>query len=347
MNRPWNIVLFTVAFVGCAGLAGLVGFMVAKQMATGSATTETVSSTTAATATVPSKPGNTLQEMTPAEQRAQIAKGPWLNDLAIARSTDGVTFGDSSTLVEEAGVPSMTRGTDGTLYLAFQWFPSEDDAAFDRVAVKTSSDNGVTWTDPTLVVIEGLPSTYMRPFDPTIVQGDDGLIHLFFTTRDLDAQGAEPFISSATSTDGITYTWQHGARMDVIDEPNIDSAAAYMGGQWHLMTPRSPDAADGARNQAFYATSADGIVFSHATAVTGSVDTMNWTGNLLAQDSTLWFYGTGSGSAKLWRASSTDGSTWSAPESLTVEQQGGDPAIVQTAAGDYLLVVVALPSIVE
>lgn len=344
MNRPWNIVLFTVAIVGCAGLAGLVGFMVAKQMASGSTTTETVSSTTATTPSVPSKPGKIFQEMTPAEQRAQNPKGPWLNNLVIARGADGVTFSDPTTVVEEAGVPSMTRGTDGTLYLAFQWFPSDDDASFDKVAVKTSSDNGATWTDPTVVTIEGLPEAYVYPFDPTIVQGADGLIHLFFTTRASKAQGDEPFISSATSTDGIHYTWQDGARMDVADEPNIDSAAAYMGSAWHLMTPRSPDVA-GVRNEAFYASSTDGAVFTDPATVTGSVSTMNWTGNLLAQDSTLWFYGTGSGSTGLWRSSSADGALWSAPESLMVQQQGGDPAIVQTAAGDYLLVVVVLPEV--
>jgi hypothetical protein len=191
-------------------------------------------------------------------------------------------------------------------------------------------------------VFDGLPETYMRPFDPTIVQGEDGLFYLFFTTRDNEAQASEPFISSATSTDGVHYTWQSGARMDVVDEWNIDSAAAYMGSAWHLMTPRSPDSA-GTRNQAFYASSADGISFSDPTIVTGSAESMNWTGNLLAQDSTLWFYGTGSGSTGLWRTSSTDGATWSVPETLTVDQQGGDPAIVQTATGEYVLVVVALP----
>ena len=344
MNRPWNIVLFTVAIVGCAGLAGLVGFMVAKQMAGGSTTTETASTASSTASTVPSKPGKMSQEMTPAQQRAQNPKGPWLNDLVIARSTDGVSFGDSFTIVEEAGVPSMTRGTDGTLYLAFQWFPSDDDASFDKVAVKTSSDNGATWTDPTVVTIDGFPEAYVYPFDPTIVQGADGLIHLFFTTRATKAPSDEPFISSATSTDGIHYTWQDGARMDVTDEPNIDSAAAYMGTTWHLMTPRSPDVA-GVRNQAFHAASADGVSFSDPVMVTGSADTMNWTGNLLAQDSTLWFYGSGANGAKLWRSSSTDGAAWSAPESLTVEKQGGDPAIVQTATGDYLLVVVALPEV--
>lgn len=338
--------LLGVAFVGCAGLAGLVGFMVAKQLATPSAAVDTPSTVGNATQDAAKRPGEMTQDMTPAEQRAQNPKGPWANDLVIARSTDGVTFTGTSTVVEEAGVPSMTRGTDGTLYLAFQWFPSDDDAAFDKVAIKKSTDSGVTWTEPEPAVFDGLPETYMRPFDPTIVQGEDGLFHLFFTTRDNQVQASEPFISSATSTDGVHYTWQNGARMDVGDEWNIDSAAAHMGSAWHLMTPRSPDSA-GARNQVFYASSADGISFSDPTIVTGSVESMNWTGNLLVQDSTLWFYGTGSGSTGLWRTSSTDGAIWSAPESLTVEQQGGDPAIVQTVTGEYVLVVVALPEVVR
>lgn len=69
MNRPWNIVLFTVAFVGCAGLAGLVGFMVAKQMMTGDTMLDALSASTdpATSITTLGKrvPGQMTVDMTP------------------------------------------------------------------------------------------------------------------------------------------------------------------------------------------------------------------------------------------------------------------------------------------
>lgn len=243
-------------------------------------------------------------------------------------------------MVEQAGVPSMTRGSDGTLYLVFQWFPEDDDAAFDKIAVKTSLDNGVTWTDPESIVIDGMPSTYVRPYDPTIVAGADGLLHLFFTTGTTKMQ-AISFISSATGTDGVHYTWQDGARMDVTDEPNYDSAAAEFGDKWYLLTPRKPEVL-GVTSEAFSASADDGVTFSELVVIEGAEGTMNWTGNMLVDDDMLWFYGSGVKGASLWRASSTDGVTWSEPQDL-VSSEGGDPAIVQTADGDYLLVTVFLP----
>lgn len=348
MNRPWNIVFFTVAFVGCAGLAGLVGFMVAKQMAVGSATPDSAAVVTdpaVSTSSLGKKvPGQMMVDMTPDQVRAQNPNGPWMNDLVLSRGTDGVTFGEEMTVVEQAGVPSMTRGSDGTLYLVFQWFPEDDDTAFDKIAVKTSSDDGVTWTDPSVIVIDGMPSTYVRPYDPTIVLGDDGLLHLFFTTGTTKMQEIS-FIASAIGTDGVHYTWQDGARMDVADEPNYDAAAEF-GDKWYLITPRKPEVL-GETSEAFAASSDDGVTFSDPVVIEGAEGRMNWTGNMLVDnDDMLWFYGSGTKGTLLWRVSSTDGVSWSDPQDL-VSRGGGDPAIVQTADGDYLLVTVFLSQMVQ
>jgi hypothetical protein len=334
MERPWKVAMMVVASVGLLGIAALVGFMVAKQAVNtslpASQSTAPLSNGTA---------GGMLVEMTPAQQQAQNTNGPWMNDLKLLRGTDGVTFDSGTVVVERSGVPSMTRGTDGTLYLVFQWFPENNDDAFDQIAVMTSTDNGATWTDPELMVIDGFPSTYARPYDPTITTGDDGLLHLFFTTGTTRLQETS-FITSATSTDGVHYTWQEGKRMDVANEPNYDAAAVFFNNTWHLMTPRAPQGTD-VLNQAFHTAAADGITFPEPTILTGAEEYMNWTGNLLVDDEKMWFYGAGTMQKPgLWRVSSTDGINWSEPERLITKSGGGDPAIVKTASGEYLIVTV-------
>ncbi len=348
MQKPWSTILIIVATVGCLGLAALVGYMVATSPLSSSGTSGTTTGTSTAGKT-PSTTGTSTstaptggREMSPAAIRAANPSGAWNNDLTMLSSTDGVTFTSPKTVVENGGVPSMTKGTDGTLYLVFQWFPTDDDDSFDKIATKKSTDNGKTWSDPELIVIDGFPAEYARPYDPTIAVGSDGKLHLFFTTGATRMQDIA-YITSAVGTDGVNFTWEPGSRLDVTDEPNYDCAAAELNGTWYLMTPRWPEASGTGIINEFYTTSSeDGITFKKGTQMTGASTDMNWTGNLLVEDDTLWFYG--SGKNGMWRASSTDGNTWSAKSSLTMAQGGADPAIIKTDAGTYLIVSVTMPT---
>ena len=56
-----------------------------------------------------------------------------------------------------------TRGAVDADIAAFQWFPREKTKDFDRVAVKVSTDEGKTWSDPQPIKLEGMPDDYLRP----------------------------------------------------------------------------------------------------------------------------------------------------------------------------------------
>lgn len=313
MKKQIAIVLATVALLGFG--------------CSGQPTTPAV--TTGAT-TTPSKPTTSSQPVTLGweQQEAQTTNGPWTRDLMIAASSDGTTFSTPETFVERAGVPSVIREADGRLVAAFQWFP-QDDAAFDKVAVAFSDDEGVTWTDPETIVVEGLPDGYQRPFDPTVTVTEDGRIRLFFTTTvGRPGPNADMHIASAISDDGVTYVVEPGERIIEEGERFYDAAAIRFGGVWHLTTPLHAIGAS-------HATSEDGVTFTRLDNISSTP--WNWTGNLVEIDGKMRFYGGGPGNA--WWSESADGTSWSTP--TRTNTPGGDPAVVQLEDGTYRMIFVS------
>ena len=107
----------------------------------------------------------------------------------------------------------------------------------------------------------------------------------------------------------------------------MDCAALRWNGQWHLISPVGAP-----QEGAYHAVSGDGLTFTRLADIP-SVGGANWTGNLVAVNGALRFYGSpGQG---LWYAASTDGLAWTAPVSLGL--QGGDPAVVEAEPGRWLL----------
>ncbi|HMP60899.1 MAG TPA: hypothetical protein PKD86_16255, partial [Gemmatales bacterium] len=147
---------------------------------------------------------------------------PWNNDLMMRLGSDRDGFGAETVFVERAGVPSVTRMRDGRWLATFQWFPEDDRAAFDRVAVAFGDEEGKNWSKPRKVVFEGLPPQYMRPFDPTLVTLDDGRVRMYFTSTPNPRRPGDrdtTAIYSAISTDGIHYEFESGARFAVMAGP--------------------------------------------------------------------------------------------------------------------------------
>mgnify|MGYP003379270727 CR=1 FL=1 len=109
--------------------------------------------------------------------------GPWNNPLMWAEETAPDVFSTPRIFQDSAGVPSVIRrGTSDTLLCAFQWFREpRNTPTWDRVAVKMSTDDGVSWTQPVPIVIDGLPTGYQRPFDPTLVSFKDS-IRIYFSS---------------------------------------------------------------------------------------------------------------------------------------------------------------------
>ncbi len=263
-------------------------------------------------------------------------QGPWNNDLKLRLSDDKKPFGSEGTFVRAAGVPSLTRTSKGRLLAAFQWFPSDNQTAWDRVALSWSDDAGKKWSSPKSAVFKGLPEGYLRPFDPTVTLTEDGRIRMFFTSntsgsRMLDDTTA---IYSAISGDGETYTFEPGARFAVKGRRAIDAAVVKLGKTWHLVVPiGSPE------EGAYHATSSDGLKFDRQADIP-SVGRANWTGNLVTAGPGMCFYGCGE--SGLWWSYSTDGKKWTDPTYLNI--MGGDPAVANGAKGRVVLLYVGTPN---
>ncbi len=258
--------------------------------------------------------------------------GPWNNDLKMRISDGGKPFGEETTFVRAAGVPSLTRDRKGRLIAAFQWFPQDRQEAWDRVATSISEDNGKTWSAPKPIVVDGLPNGYQRPFDPTLVVTGTGNIRIYFTSSKPGQMGPNGVtgIYSAVSSDGVNFKFEPGARLAVMDRRVIDCAVHKLGDTWHMIAPIGrPE--DGA----YHATSKDGLEFTRTENIK-SEDGANWTGNLVAASPGMCFYG--SSNRGLWWSYSAEGKSWTRPTFLNV--MGGDPAVVNGADGRVIMIYV-------
>lgn len=299
--------------------------------------------------------------------------GPWNNDLLVYRvSADGST--EQLSTFPRAGVPTAARMADGRLIALHQHFPEDNDADFDKVAVRFSADDGRSWTEARVIRVDGLPDGMRFPFDPTIVPLPDGKLRLYFTGtigRNLGAN--PPAIHSALSSDGVSYTYEPGVRFAVAGRPVIDSAAALHVGVFHLFAPDNgaagamfgpgpraggppppppgppggpPSPGEPGRGRGpstepgvgYHAVSRDGLTFTRESDVRMPAG-RRWLGNVVSDAGALRFFGTG-GPGGVWTATSTTGRDWRL--SFPVDARGADPAAV-ALPGDAWLVIVTGP----
>jgi hypothetical protein len=259
--------------------------------------------------------------------------GPWNNDVQLYRVwPDG--SGDVLANFERAGVASLIRLADGRLMAAHQWFPDNDPASFDKVAVRFSADDGVTWSAPRAIDLAGLPEGQRSPFDPTLLQLPDGRIRMYFTTNSARTfEEAHPWIASAISDDGVGFTVEPGVRLAVPGQNVIDCAAVLHRGLFHLFSP--VPFADGT---AYHATSTNGVDFVRQVDVTAP-GAGRWLGAAVTDGDRIRFFGTGQGG--LWTATSPDAVAWSATETFVV--RGADPGVVEELDGSRLVLVTGPP----
>lgn len=267
-----------------------------------------------------------------AQARPGVDPGPWDNDVHLYRLwPDG--SGDRVAVFERAGVPSLIRLADRRLMAAHQWFPENDAAGFDKVAVRFSSDDGRAWTAPRAIEFSGLPDGYRSPFDPTLLQLPDGRVRLYFTTNTAQTfDRGIPWIASAISTDGVRFVVEPGVRLAVATEPVIDCAVVQHRGVFHLYSPVQSRPGSG-----YHATSRDGLTFTREADVT--LLDLRWLGAAVSSGDRIRFYGTGA--PGLWTATSADGAAWSSPERLPAV--GADPGVVEEIDGSRLVLLTGPP----
>jgi hypothetical protein len=254
---------------------------------------------------------------------------PWNRNLEIYRSGDGVNFAKAGTFVERAGVPNVILDASARLVAVFQWFPFDNRAAFDRVAVAFSGDDGKTWTKPVQMAVNGMPESLMRPFDPTVVQLADGRYRLYITSNERGPQ-AKPAIYSAISSDAVNYEFEPGARFAPADGA-VDCSVVFFEGEWHLWA-HNQQANTGA---GYHATSVDGLAFTQQAMVNVGAG-RQWIGNAVVYRYALRYFG--SGRDGIWWAASADGANWELATAPGIT--AGDPSAVVLGSGEVVLIVV-------
>ncbi|MBM4179430.1 MAG: hypothetical protein FJ211_08880 [Ignavibacteria bacterium] len=259
--------------------------------------------------------------------------GPWNSPLRIAWSNDGRTFGASEIYQDSAGVPSVARWRGDTFVCAFQWFREpRGTSSWDRVAVKFSYNDGMTWTEPTPIVVRGIPAQYQRPFDPTLVEAG-GRLRMYFSSSDgMPMGGLSDIVNtySAISDDGVTYEFEPGARFDMPNRPVIDPAVIFFRNKWHFSAPIGAP-----QEGAYHSVSSNGLLFEPRPPYP-SDNTHNWTGNfVVVHDTALRFYGSG---PSLWYKESADAESWG--PFVPTNVMGGDPSVVRTRDGRYVMIYV-------
>ena len=258
---------------------------------------------------------------------------PWRRPLKICTSSDGQSFTNVRTFQDSAGVPCILRLQSGMLISAFQWFRQPvGSATWDRVAVKYSSDNGITWTEPQPITVNGLPQNFQRPFDPTLAITDDGRIRIFFSSGLNMTLDTSINTYSAVSDDGINYSMDSGFRFSLPDKPVIDPAVIRFRGLWHLVNPVTMGTG------AYHNISGDGLNFTRVQDIVSDM-AHSWIGNFMIRDTNeLRFYGSG---GMIWYSTSPNGGQWSS--FINTNIQGGDPAALKLPETNYLMIYTGPP----
>ena len=176
----------------------------------------------------------------------------WEHPLLTCTSTDGINFNQPVLFQDSSGVPCAIRWKGDTLICTFQWFREPmGSPTWDRVAVKFSYDDGSTWTNPVPIVINNFPSSYQRPFDPTLVRFANDSLRIYYSSRDGLSGVPDSLINtySAFSTDGIHYEFEPGARADHPSQRLIDPAVAFFNHSWHYIILFLPEEFNSARSR--------------------------------------------------------------------------------------------------
>ena len=267
---------------------------------------------------------------------------PYRHDLVLWTSPDGYAFTEQPVFQRCADVPSLASNGAGRVFAVFQaWVDPEIESQWDKVAYRSSLDDGATWGDVQFFELFGLPDGAGRPFDPTMVylpETDDWRLY-FSLGMNGDMLDETVCTHSALSKDGLLFTYEEEARFCADGGPVIDPAVFLNGDTFVFSAPRGAP-----QDGAFLATSTDGLTFTAQPNIPSDRN-HRWTGNFGATDEGLRFYGAEGlypDENRMWYANSNDnGTSWSDYIRTNIPA-GKDPAVLRMPDGGWWLLIPTL-----
>ncbi|MEK6921533.1 MAG: exo-alpha-sialidase [Nanoarchaeota archaeon] len=257
--------------------------------------------------------------------------GPWDMRLTLATSDDSTTWEKTGlVLADQADVPSLVYGSDGTLFLYYVTWAKE---VTNKIVVAVSEDNGESWAFKKV----DLPtqSGWSSIVDPAVVLLDDGTLRMYAT---LDkGEGDGPGTHSFISDDGINFEIEDGVRFDA-KNPVLDPNIILIDNTWHLYA-----GGEGSKN--YHATSSDGLEFEQEDTI--SLDSIMFS-NGIAVDGGARYYGFEFAvDDAIYSMFSEDGSDWEVEKAVLELEESDvetraikDSSVIQLKNKSYLMVYV-------
>jgi len=254
-------------------------------------------------------------------------QGPYRDKITYATGTDLLHWTPSGQiLAEHASVPGAVV-KDSTIYVYF--VDVSTDGVKEQLGMVKSTNNGLTWSQPTTLTIVGLGNKATA--DPAPVLLADGRIRLFYydineVRISKSAIGNEPpnKIYSAISSDGVSFVQEDGIRFERqgIFDPDVEK----VGDTWYLY------GGDIAGNKVIVATSTDGLTFTErGVAYSGGAVPDVW------QENDKWYLYT----AGINIATSADGLTFASAGIRYEDRDRGnitaDPSVIKLSTGSYMM----------
>lgn len=191
-------------------------------------------------------------------------QGPWSTGMAVSASVDGTSFPAASSIIDQAGVPSLVALPDGRL---LAYFVSWAQGNVMSVGIR---DPAGTWAYYR-VAVEGFRTDVggANGVDPSAVVMADGSIRLFWM-QPVGTPGSSQIYSATSrpgSALGVRFVVDPGARLDrstMVFDPTV----AHCGGQWLLWVS--------APGTTVFATSVDGLSFTEQAMPAGLGTAFPW-----------------------------------------------------------------------
>lgn len=250
---------------------------------------------------------------------SSMPQGPYHDKVSYAVSSSLTSWPTSGTLMlEHASVPDIINKS-GTLYAYF--VDVSQDGKSEQIGIKTSADNGTTWSDRQFALIKSVGSKV--PVDPAPTLLSDGRVRLYYLDFSVaqDDQDGEHTIYSAISTDGINFTQEDGKRFshNAIYDPDV----VLVGSTWHMYVGTGDI-------KTISATSSDGLNFTYE----GIANASGAVPNVIYENSKYYMYNPG-----ISISTSADGKTFTkTSNSFNPGEPAADPGITKMSNGKYIMV---------